>query len=182
MCVGRLLDHRVRLQEPPQLRVVDATVHVDDLHAIHVLVTGEAARRVGRGASRSTRIAIRPPVTEGRVVQRLGHRTIHIGDPHQAAKVIVDQVARGLYRTVHDRLQRHPGHIAPGGAHPVLHHHLHPAHVVGGRGAIGALVALAAVTDGPIRSNYLTCTNLCTQRMGLSVLSTPSSMLRVWTR
>jgi hypothetical protein len=91
--VGRLLDHRVRLQEPPQLRVVDATVHVDDLCAIHHFMAGETARRQRRSGTDTRGIAIRPPVTEGRVVQRLGHRTVRVGDAHQITQVIVESSA-----------------------------------------------------------------------------------------
>ena len=64
LCVGRLLDHRVRLQEPPQLWVVDATVHVDDLCAIHHFMAGEAPRRQRRGGTSTRGIAIRPPIAK----------------------------------------------------------------------------------------------------------------------
>lgn len=46
LAAQRVADDRIHAQEPAQVVVEDATLHVDQLHRVGVLVTGEAEQEV----------------------------------------------------------------------------------------------------------------------------------------
>ena len=62
----RVLGHRVRRTEPPQERIIDAAIHMNEANLIELLMAGEAACRLARQAPRDVVLAgCIPPLAPG---------------------------------------------------------------------------------------------------------------------